>query len=210
MKNAFQSVKDLEEALCEYTGAPFCVTTNSCTKALGLCFEWMRWSAPEILEIEMPKHTYVGVPMQAKRAGYKIKFRDEEWRGAYIIDPINVWDAARSFHADMFDEFRANYDRSIFACLSFHYTKILSGAQGGCILHNNELFDSWARQMRFDGRSEKAAGNDTTQFNFVGDHCYMGPEVASLLLRKLNSMPDWNDDLPTDNYPDLSKVDLFK
>lgn len=209
MKNAFDVVKDFEQALCEYTSAPYAVTTNSCTKALGLCFEWMKWSKPEVLEIEMPKHTYVGVAMQAKRAGYKIKFKNYDWEGSYCIDPLNVWDAARSFHNNMYDTVGFQ-NKSTFVCLSFHYTKILNGTQGGAILHNNEIFDAWARQMRFDGRQERSAGTDTNQFNFAGDHCYMGPETAALLLRKLNSIPTWNDDLPTDNYPDLSKVELFK
>lgn len=34
--NPFQVVKDFERALCEYTGAPYAVTTTSCTMALLL------------------------------------------------------------------------------------------------------------------------------------------------------------------------------
>lgn len=211
MKNAFDIVRDFEAALCEYTGAPYCVTTNSCTEALGLCFEWWRFTNPEIHTLDLPKKTYVGVAMQAKRAGYKLTFRDEYWSGAYYIPQIRVWDAARRFSKNMFDDLKGDdKEGSTFACLSFHYTKILNITQGGCIIHNNEMFDVWARMMRFDGRQENKPAGDIKQYEFLGRHCYMGPEIAAQGLRKLNSIKPYNHDLPMDDYPDLSQIELFK
>ncbi len=212
MKNAFDIVRDFEAALCEYTGAPYAVTTNSCTKALGLCFEYMKHKLPEAFEtpITMPKYTYIGVPMQAHRLGYKIKFLDEAWSGFYRINPLNVFDAARRFNRNMFITDLNHYEKYSYMCLSFHYTKILNITQGGCILHNDKDFDKWARQMRFDGRDETQHAGVESQFILAGDHCYMGPEVAAQGLRKLNSIGDFHNDLPLDDYPDLSKVELFK
>lgn len=40
MVDAFKVVRDFEAALCEYTGAPFAVTTTSCTMALLLAVAW--------------------------------------------------------------------------------------------------------------------------------------------------------------------------
>ncbi|KKK53714.1 hypothetical protein LCGC14_3092000, partial [marine sediment metagenome] len=44
----------------------------------------------------------------------------------------------------------------------------------------------------------------------LGYHCYMMPDVAARLLLKLYSLPKHNDDLPNDDYPDLSLQPLFQ
>jgi hypothetical protein len=38
----------------------------------------------------------------------------------------------------------------------------------------------------------------------------MSPDVAARLLLKLSVLPRHNDPLPNDNYPDLSKMEIFK
>jgi dTDP-4-amino-4,6-dideoxygalactose transaminase len=40
MTNPFDINRELEAAICAYTGAPFAVLTNSCTMALRLCLDW--------------------------------------------------------------------------------------------------------------------------------------------------------------------------
>ena len=69
----YQVVKDFEEALCHYTGAPYSVSTKSCTMALLLCCAWHK-----VKTVEIPKRTYVSVPMSIRHAGGKVKFRDED------------------------------------------------------------------------------------------------------------------------------------
>lgn len=211
MKNAFDVVRDFEAALCEYTCAPYCVTTNSCTEALGICFDYAKHISCGTSNLIMPKRTYVGVPMQARRAGFHIDFEDNEWSGIYQIKPLRLWDAARRFRRNMFyDTGYPDYYRPGYMCLSFHYTKILNITQGGCILHDDPNFDEYARKARFDGRDEKEPAGNWAQYDILGRHCYMGPEVAALGLRKLMAAKDYNEDLPMDAYPDLSKVELFK
>jgi len=40
MTDAFKVVRDFEQALCDYTGAKYAVTTTSCTMALLLACKW--------------------------------------------------------------------------------------------------------------------------------------------------------------------------
>lgn len=49
------------------------------------------------ISIEIPKRTYVSVPMSVMNAGAGVIFRDEEWIGEYQLDPLPVWDCARWF-----------------------------------------------------------------------------------------------------------------
>lgn len=204
MKNPFDIVREFEAALCEYTGAPYAVAVNSCTMALLLAVKWHLDRQPNwpIPEISIPKRTYVSVPMSIIHAGGRVVFRDEDWKGMYHLRPLPVWDSARAFHRGM-------YFGDNMICVSFHTTKILGDTQGGAILHNNPAADNWFRRMRFDGRTEGVAPIDD-DFNCIGYHCYISPDVATRLLWKLHSLPAYNDPLPNSDYPDLSLLEIFK
>lgn len=215
----FNVVKDFEEALAEYTGAPYAVAVNSCTAALLLAvacsLTWdrrARLGLPTIAqakpEIEIPKRTYVGVPMSIIHAGGRPTFRDEDWRGAYRLDPLPVWDAARRMRRGMYTE-TSRCVTDAMVCVSFHWSKILGIEQGGAILCYDEYAADWLKRARFDGRREGVAPADDT-FDMLGWHCYMSPEVAAAGLVRLARLPDWNEDLPNDPYPDLSTHEVFR
>lgn len=201
--NAFQVVKDFEQALCDYTGAPFAVTTNSCTMAILLA---VKWGLGHILDdedtiINIPKRTYVSVPMSIIHAGGEVSFRDEKWSGLYQLKPLPVWDSARFFSSGM-------YKLGGMMCVSFHTTKILGDTQGGAILLDNSRAYEWLKRMRFDGRTEGVPPNKDS-FQEIGHHCYMSPDVAARLLHKLSVLPSFNEPLPNDAYPDLSQYKIF-
>jgi dTDP-4-amino-4,6-dideoxygalactose transaminase len=201
MGDAYQVVRDLESAVCEYTGAPFCVTTNSCTNALLIALLRGRYKVARGAPVVIPKRTYISVPMVITLAGFKVEFDDREWRGEYRLLGTDIWDCARRFTGGMY----AGGVR----CVSFHASKILGDTQGGAILHDNPDLDLWFRKMRFDGRTEGVHPKDDN-FDTIGLHCYMSPDVAARLLLKLSVLPKRNNDLPNDDYPDLSKIGLFK
>ncbi len=225
MKNAFDIVRDFEAALCEYTGAPYAVAVNSCTNALFLALKFYKGMGSPGFEIngvnyvEIPKRTYVSVPMQIIHAGYRPKFRDESWSGVYQLKGLGIFDAARRFTSNMFkdindkekDKFQFLEGDGIIShvCVSFHWQKILGIQQGGAILHNDSEFDLWARKARFDGRTEGVKPNEDN-FDMLGYHMYMSPEIAAEGLVRLMHLPKFNNDLPNDDYPDLSQIPLFK
>jgi dTDP-4-amino-4,6-dideoxygalactose transaminase len=201
MKNPYQVVRDFEAAVADYTGAPYVVAVNSCTMALTLALAWhLRDGKPSFVEI--PKRTYVSVPMAIIHAGGQPTFRDQNWSGAYRLEPYPVFDCARAFTSGM-------YCPGDFQCVSFHAAKILADTQGGAILHDSPEADLWLRRARFDGRTEGVAPKDDT-FTQIGWHCYMSPDVAARLLLKLSVLPKHNLQLPNDDYPDLSTMEIFK
>jgi dTDP-4-amino-4,6-dideoxygalactose transaminase len=210
----YQVVRDFEKAVCAYTGAPYCVAVNSCTMALTLAVAWhFRSDRPRVGKwpvdvgtVEIPRRTYVSVPMAIRHAGGWPTFRDEEWIGQYQLKPLPVWDCARAFSSRMF---HSPMVTPLFQCVSFHASKILGDTQGGAILHDNAEADAWLRRARFDGRKEGVAPKDDT-FTQIGWHAYMSPDVAARLLLKLHSLPRNNEPLPNDDYPDLSTMEIFK
>ena len=183
--------------MCDYTGAKYCVSVNSCTMALFLCLKYLK---PEFVEI--PRYTYISVPMQIIHGGGKVVFCNQDWSGSYQLYPTAIYDSARRFTSKMYVE-------GTYQCVSFHASKILGDTQGGAILHDNYSADAWFRKARFDGRSEGIAPKEDT-FNTLGYHCYLSPDIAARLLQKLYHLPRQNQDLPNDDYPDLSKLEIFK
>jgi dTDP-4-amino-4,6-dideoxygalactose transaminase len=210
-RNAFGIVGDLEYALMDYCDAPYCVAVNSCTNALFLCLQYHAGLpiGAKTIKISIPKRTYISVPMQIMHAGFTPKFRNEKWQGVYQLRPLNIYDAAKRFTRDMFSSYWRAGDELNYMCLSFHWSKILGIQQGGAILHNDVDFDEWARKARFDGRTEGVAPIDDS-FTTLGWHMYMSPEIAAEGLVRMMHMKETNPDLPSDDYPDLSKLELFK
>jgi dTDP-4-amino-4,6-dideoxygalactose transaminase len=201
MPNPYQVVRDFEQAVADYTGAPFVVAVNSCTMALLLAVQWkLKFKISK--RVLIPKRTYVSVPMSIIHAGGVVEFEDRNWIGQYQLEPLPIWDSARYFTSNMFL-------KGEIQCVSFHASKILGDTQGGAILHDNASADAWFRRMRFDGRTEGRKPKDD-YFKEIGYHCYMSPDVAARLLLKLHSLPLDNAPLPNDDYPDLSQFEVFK
>ena len=218
MMSAHQVTRDFEKALCEYTGALYAVAVTSCTMALTLAVAWHLQKCAActaltcidkgcaIRDIEIPKRTYVGVPYAIREAGGKPTFRDQEWQGWYQLLPLPVWDCARWFSGDMYKYFLPG----TMVCVSFHWSKTLGIQQGGAILHDDPQADVWLRRARFDGRTEGVAPRDDKFVLRRAWHCYMSPEVAAEGLMRLSLLPEHNDPLPNDDYPDLSQIEVFK
>jgi dTDP-4-amino-4,6-dideoxygalactose transaminase len=193
----YKVTRDLEEALCEYTGSKYAVCVNSCTAALFLAVKWCLFDSPPLVSI--PKRTYISVPQAILHAGGKIQWREERWRGAYQLKPLTVWDCARRFTSGM-------YQSGTYQCVSFSSSKILGIEQGGAILHDDMHADAWFRKARFDGRTE---GKSQLEDNFIlGYHLIMLPSIAAQTLLKLYHLPKDNPDLPEIEYPDLSACEF--
>ena len=195
MIDPFLVVRQFEQALAEYTGAPFVVTTNSCTMALLLAFAWYRKEGGA--EVQIPAVTYPSVPMSAHHAGLKIRSIDYKWEGVYPIPVSGIWDCARRFRRGM-------YVPGQVQCISFHARKLLPIGSGGAILHDDPQADEWYRRARFDGRKEGVATKDD-DYTFPGYHCYMLPEQAARGLHLLSYYPDNPPDQPQEDYPDMSR-----
>lgn len=238
--NPFQVVRVFETALCKYTGAPYAVATNSCTNAILLAVRYHTLKAyrektagiggtkPPIIPrqlIEIPKRTYISVPMSIIHAGAWPTFRDEEWIGAYQLNPLPVWDSARWFSSGMYGErWIANHDADgeviekrrfcwaeehAMVCVSFHADATLGIEQGGAILHDNPEADEWFRRARHDGRLEGLPLLADT-IDMVGYHCRLNPSTAAQGILRLNILQRHNDPLPTPDYPDLSTLRVFQ
>ncbi len=207
MKNVYDITNEFEKRLSDYTGAPYVVTVDNQSNALFLA---LMYENIKELEITIPNRTYPSVPCEIIHAGGKVKFKTitgTTLKGAYQLEPTNVWDSALRFTSDM-------YLSGTHMCISFTGPyKHFKLSKGGAILTDNHDAYLWFKRARYSGRRECSYHDD--HFDMLGWNFYMMPELAArglLLMNQFYSMdgtPKHNEDLELP-YPDLSKFDVYK
>jgi dTDP-4-amino-4,6-dideoxygalactose transaminase len=211
MNNVHEVTRQFEQAICNYTGAPYCACVDNGSNALFLA---LMYDNVKGKEITLPCHTYPSVPCEVIHAGGIVKFWHPPLsvkgylKGAYQLLGSKVWDSALRFTADM-------YIDDTFMCCSFTGPyKHLKIGKGGCILTDNKDAYEWFKLARFSGR-EECSYHDQKSFDMIGWNFYLLPDLAIKGLRDMVSfynnngtkkhMPDI--ELP---YPDLSQHPAYK
>jgi len=206
-KSVYDTTKSFEQAICDYTGAPYAVAIDNQSNAmfLALMYENIKGQT-----IKIPSRTYPSVPCEIIHAGGKVEFEDfggTTLKGPYQLTPTKVWDSALRFTTDM-------YIPNTHMCLSFTGPyKHLKLGKGGAILTDDYEAYKWFKRARYSGRNECSYHEDN--LDMLGWNFYMMPEIASrgLLLMnqfyKIDGTPKHNEDLELP-YPDLSKFEIYK
>jgi dTDP-4-amino-4,6-dideoxygalactose transaminase len=202
----YKITEDFEKALGDYTGAPYVVTVDNQSNALFLS---MMYENVKGKELTIPSRTYPSVPCEIIHAGAKVKFKPvhgKTIKGAYRLEPTNVWDSALRFTADM-------YITGTHMCISFTGPyKHFKLSKGGAILTDNYEAYLWFKRARYSGRRECSYHDD--HFDMLGWNFYMMPELAArgmLLMGQfynIDGTKKHQDDLELP-YPDLSKFDVY-
>ena len=202
----YKITEDFEKALADYTGAPYVVTVDNQSNALFLA---LMYEGVKDMEITIPARTYPSVPCEIIHAGAKVNFRPvkgKTLKGAYPLEPTNVWDSALSFTADM-------YIPGTHMCVSFTGPyKHFKLSKGGAILTDNEEAYFWFKRARYSGRRECSYHDDN--LDMLGWNFYMMPELAARGLLLMNQFYNidgskkHNADLELP-YPDLSKFKIY-
>jgi dTDP-4-amino-4,6-dideoxygalactose transaminase len=205
-QGAHKVTAEFEEALCQYTGAPFCVAVDNASNALWLCLVHEIHPGQEIL---IPSRTYPSVPCEIILAGGRVCFVPSNYNtltGLYRLAPTRIWDSALRFTHNMYLEGQL-------MCISFTGAyKHLKLGKGGAILLDDEPTYEWLKRARNSGRGECSYHVD--QFTMIGRNCYMMPQIAAQGLLLMNQFYEL-DGTPKDMadltlpYPDLSKFPVY-
>ncbi len=194
----FDVVTLFEERVAAYIGAPYAVAVDCCSHAIELSLRYLNAKG----SIEVPKRTYVSVPMTVLKLQCQIQWVDREWKDHYSLSPYPVVDASMSYTEN-------SYIKGTFFCLSFQQKKRLPIGRGGMILTSDAKAAEWLRRASYDGRTRgRTWKQDPIQT--LGYHYYMTPEDAArgiLLMDEITNHP-----LQTGHsadYPDLSKLEVF-
>lgn len=193
---SFEVVKEFEEKIAEFFGAPFGVAVDSCTHGIELC---LRHEKP--MAIDVPKRTYVSIPMLAEKLGIGRIWSDSPWTDYYYLTH-NIVDAAVLWNKDSYIPFTL-------MVVSFQFRKHLSLGRGGMILLDDEEVAHKLKLMSYDGREPGTPWREQN-IKTIGYHYYMTPETAQLGLDNLDEAieKDPHQWLYAD-WPDLSKMEVF-
>lgn len=202
----YKITEDFERALADYTGAPYVVTVDNQSNGLFLALVYEKITGTEIT---IPSRTYPSVPCEIIHAGAKVKFKSVKGKtikGAYQLEPTNVWDSALRFTANM-------YQPGTHMCISFTGPyKHFKLSKGGAILTDNYEAYLWFKRARYSGRRECSYHED--HFDMLGWNFYMMPELATRGMLLMNQFYNTdgskkhNEDLELP-YPDLSKFEIY-
>jgi dTDP-4-amino-4,6-dideoxygalactose transaminase len=202
----YKITEDFEQKLAEYTGAKYVVTLDNASNALFLA---LMYENVKDKEITIPCRTYPSVPCEIIHAGAKVKFSQVDGKtikGAYRLEPTNVWDSALRFTHNM-------YIPGQHMCISFTGPyKHFKLSKGGAILTDNYEAYLWFKRARYSGRRECSYHDD--HFDMLGWNFYMMPELSARGLLLMNQFyhvdgtPKQNPDLEMP-YPDLSQFPIY-
>jgi dTDP-4-amino-4,6-dideoxygalactose transaminase len=190
----FDTILKFEQALAEYTGAPYVVMTDCCTHAIELCLRYNR-----VEQTAFTAFTYLSIPMMMHKLGIWYILNDEQWVGEYQFHNTNIWDSARRLERNM-------YRAGQMQCLSFGHTKPLQIGHGGAILLDNKEAYGILLRQRYDGRDLSIAPWEIQRTFMVGYHYRPTVEDAVIGLEKLsavNELPKYH------SYPDLRDITII-
>ena len=200
MRNPFEIVAWFEEAIAEYTGAPYAISTTSCTEAIFLCCKYL---GIEGQKITIPKRTYLSVPQSVLQAGANLEFEDLDWEGIYQLKPLPIYDSAKRLTSGM-------YKNGSYMCLSFHHKKHLKIGKGGMILTDDKEAVDRIKKLRYEGRTIGLPYHKDP-INEGGWNMYITPEQAARGLVLLSDFPKHTQDQIEDPpYRDLTTFGIFK
>lgn len=194
---SFNTIQEFENKIANFFGAPYAVAVDCCTHGVELCLRYTKAK-----HIDVPKHTYLSIPMLANKLNISLTWKDEEWSNYYYITG-NVVDAAVLWQAD-------SYIPGTFMSVSFQFRKHLSLGRGGIILTDDKEAATQLKKMSYDGREPDVLWRDQN-VDTMGYHYYMTPETAQLGLDKLDKAittepVQWT----INDWPDLTTMDIFK
>ena len=195
----FDKILKFEQALAEFTGAPYAIMTDCCTHAIELCLRH-----DKVKTLQMTPHTYVSIPMLMHKLGIEYTYLDHEWQrwsGEYPFLHTRIWDSARRLESNMYRE-------GTMQCLSFGHGKPLHIGRGGAIiLDDPEAYEAIIR-MRYDGRDLSISPWITQQEFRVGYHYKPTPEEAQQGLALLEGLKENCPPTKYVDYPDLRTITI--
>jgi dTDP-4-amino-4,6-dideoxygalactose transaminase len=192
----FDKILKFEQALAEFTGAPYVVMTDCCTHAIELCLRYDR-----VREVVMTPYTYLSIPMTMHKLGIKYYYREQDWTGEYQFHGTRIWDSARRLENNM-------YRSGQMQCLSFGHTKPLHIGRGGAILLDDAKAYHEILLQRYDGRDLNTSPWQEQRTFRVGYHYKPTPEEAVQGLALLEGIKETNPEPVHVQYPDLRSITI--
>lgn len=188
-----------ENKLAAFWGAKYAVSVDCCSHAIFLSLQYLKSIGVTSLEVIIPRHTYISVPIQVLHSGFRVVFNDLKWNGAYRLKPTNIIDAAVLWQKN-------GYIEGTLMCLSFQIKKAIPVGKMGAILTDNEKAYKWLKLASYDGRDLSTPYDSENHLKMLGWHMYATPEDCARAILLMDQIEEKGSYMGYENYPDVSKM----
>jgi len=192
-----------EEKVAKFAGSKYAVSVDCCTNGLFLCLEYLKSEGLVIwpLYINIPKRTYISVPMIIIRSLMFPKYKNIDWSGIYQLNPLPIWDGAVRWTKGMY------VGNNALQVVSFQIKKRIPIGRGGMILTNDKEAYDKLKLMSYDGRDLSLPYNHPNHVKMLGYHMYMTPEDCARGIILMDNTPEVNEDSGNSSmYPDVEQM----
>lgn len=196
----FEKIKEFEDKLAAFTGAPYAIMTDCCTHAIEMCLRY-----DQITECSFTPYTYLSIPMTMHKLGIEYGYfpdslpHRQQWVGEYKFEGTRIWDSARRLERNMYREGQLQ-------CLSFGHTKPLHIGHGGAILLDDKRTYDDIIRMRYDGRDLNISPWQEQKVFHVGYHYKPSIEDAIQGIALLVGLEEYCPEPKFVQYPDLRQI----
>lgn len=190
-------VSIFEDKLAAYAGCKYAAVVDCASSGIFLALKYRKC----VGTIEIPRNTYISIPMQIYHAGCSVKLIEKKWSGVYELGETGIFDSAARFTKNMFVG-----GESSLQVLSFQIKKRLPIGRGGAILTNSAEAYNWIKKASYDGRDLSTPYDSECHITSIGWHMYMTPEDAArgiILMDKLGELT-FPDVANNESYPDIT------
>lgn len=175
-------VTDFENSFAKYMGVKYAIAVDSCTTAIYLTIKWVQWHYGTCQSANIPTMIPPVVLNALYHADSTICFNDDiKWVGSHyylkkdsvfaVIDSAHEIDKNQVAKFDKSVKGQLNPDKRWAALYSFYPTKPVAGLDGGMIITNNDIFNTWLRTAIMNGTS--TGDSWERQIEFPGWKAYM-------------------------------------
>ena len=189
---SFEILFEFEQALAEYTAAPYAVVTDCCTHAIELCMR-----LDNVNYTEFTAYTYLSIPQLMRNLNIDFKMTSEQWIGEYQFHGTDIWDSARRLEPNM-------YRSGMKQCLSFGHGKPLQIGRCGAILLDDYNKYKILSKLRSDGRD---LHQSPWQDHVISQGYHYCPTLESCALG-IKLLPTVNQSPKYHFYPDCRLVNF--
>lgn len=182
-------VEEFEKQFSIYVGADYSCGVNSCTNAITLVLEWLKFQN-KLIHVEIPTMIPIVVVNAVIHADVSYKLIDNStWMGneyklAYT-DSFTIYDSAQAISKDRL----FNKGSDFCVLYSFYPTKPVSGIDGGMISTNNRDLYMWLKEAVMNGTTSKQNSWER-QINFPGWKSYLSSVQAYVAMNSLERIDE--------------------
>lgn len=155
-----------EEEFANYIGAPYCIAVSSCTAAMFLVIQGLKYFKKRMPKVVIPSYTFTATAAVFAQSGIDFEFED--------IDPITfLMQKTKSLSVPVHFSGLFNYQpnplfedsahrivkksfNGTVACFSFYAVKNMTTGEGGMIATDNKELADWLKKARLHGISADA------------------------------------------------------